>query len=366
MNQIKFGEIVGNFADTIANNFRQPVQAQPEDQLKWPVGELLRATGGLKGLTVDWRTEVHPEDVDGRPDIGVTTNGLLTGLVELKRPGLGARPDAFTGANRRQWERFKALPNLIYTDSSEWSLFRSGELTKRVRIADNVSTGGAGAIKQGSPGLLSELLRDFLYGDPIVPATAEGLARFLAPFARVLRDEVLHALARNSTALQSAANEWSGLLFPEGDLRQFADAYAQTVTYALLLARFEGTESLRPLRATDVLQQREHNLLAEALQLLEADPVRNELLMPIELLERAIGAVDSAKISRGGDPWLYFYEQFLGVYDPELRRNRGVYFTPVEVVRAQVRLARIHRRRASGQRPEVAKGCSSESGIMVL
>ena len=29
-------------------------------------------------------------------------------------------------------------------------------------------------------------------------------------------------------------------------------------------------------------------------------------------------------------------------------------------------LARIHRRRASGQRPEVAKGCSSESGIMVL
>jgi hypothetical protein len=124
MNQKTLGEIFGNFADTIASNFRQPVQAQPEDQLKWPVGELLRATGGLTGLTVDWRTEVHTEDVDGRPDIGVTTNGLLTGLVELKRPGLGARPERFTGANRRQWERFKALPNLIYTDGSEWSLYR--------------------------------------------------------------------------------------------------------------------------------------------------------------------------------------------------------------------------------------------------
>ncbi len=33
---------------------------------------------------------------------------------------------------------------------------------------------------------------------------------------------------------------------------------------------------------------------------------------------------------------------------------------------AEFDLARIHRRRASGQRPEVAKGCSSESGIMVL
>ena len=66
------------------------------------------------------------------------------------------------------------------------------------------------------------------------------------------------------------------------------------VTYALLLARFEGAESLRPLRAAD-LQQRQHNLLAEALQLLEADPVRNELLMPIELLERAIEASNRAR-----------------------------------------------------------------------
>ena len=30
------------------------------------------------------------------------------------------------------------------------------------------------------------------------------------------------------------------------------------------------------------------------------------------------------------------------------------------------RLARIHRRRASGQCPESARGCSCESGIMVL
>ena len=112
-----------------------------------------------------------------------------------------------------------------------------------------MSTGGAGAVEQGSLPAVRELLRDFLYWEPIVPGTAEGLAKFLAPLARVLRDEVLHALARNSNALQSAANEWSGLLFPEGDWDQFADAYAQTVTYALLLARFEGAESLRPLRA---------------------------------------------------------------------------------------------------------------------
>ena len=154
----------------------------------------------------------------------------------------------------------------------------------------------------------------------------------------MLRDEVETALQHSDSALQSLANEWGGLLFPEGDLDQFADAYAQTVTYALLLAKFEGADSLRPLIAADALK-REHQLLANALLLLESDEVRDELQMPIELLERTINAVDAVEISMGNDPWLYFYEHFLAAYDPKLRKDRGVYYTPVEVVRAQVRLA---------------------------
>ncbi len=333
-----FAEIVERFASTIAENFRQLIEAQPEDQLKSPTGDLLGDVGRINRLDVRWRTEVHADDISGRPDLGVTTGGLLTGHVELKRPGLGARAEQFKGANRDQWNRFKALPNLIYTDGSEWSLYRSGKLQQRVRIADDVSKGAAKAVDPESLAGLRDLLSDFLYWEPVVPKTAESLAKFLAPLARILRDEVRKALEKETAPIQSLAKEWGGLLFPEGDEAQFADAYAQTVTYALLLAKFEGAESLRPLLAVDTLQK-EHGLLAEALQLLEANPVRSELNMPIELLERAIGAVDSEKISRGGDPWLYFYEHFLGAYDPELRRNRGVYYTPVEVVRAQVRLA---------------------------
>ena len=333
-----FAEAVGHFAHEVAHNFSLPVAAQPEDQLKSPVGDLLRAVGEMTSLLVDWRTEVHPDDVDGRPDIGVVTNGLLNGHIELKAPGVGARAEGFTGHNRRQWERFKALPNLVYTDGSEWSLYRSGQLKARARVAADVSTGGANAIDSVGSSTCHNLLRDFLLWEPVVPGTAQGLAEFLAPLARVLRDEVEGALGRQNAPLKQLTQEWGGLLFPAGDDAQFADAYAQTVTYALLLARFEGAESLRPAIAVDTLQK-EHGLLAEALQLLEAPPVRTELRMPIELLERAIAAVDSAKISLGGDPWLYFYEQFLGAYDPKLRKDRGVYYTPVEVVRAQVKLA---------------------------
>ncbi len=332
-----FAELLTSFADAIADKFSSSVNLSPEEQLKDPAGELLKSLGELLNLDVDWRPEVRPDDVDGRPDIGVLTDRLLSGLVELKRPGLGARAERFTGANRQQWNRFKSLPNLIYTDGSEWSLYRTGELVQRVRVADDVSTGGANSIDPSSISDLRTLLIDFLHWDPIVPSTAEGLATFLAPLARVLRDEVETALQRSDSALQDLFGEWGGLLFPEGDHDQFADAYAQTVTYALLLARFEGADQLRPLIAADALKH-EHSLLADALLLLESDQVRDELRMPIELLERAIGVVDSAQVSEESDPWLYFYEHFLAAYDPKLRKDRGVYFTPIEVVRTQVRL----------------------------
>lgn len=61
----------------------------------------------------------------------------------------------------------------------------------------------------------------------------------------------------------------------------------------------------------------------------------------VGLLERAIGAVDPTKLkgaSHGHDLWLYFYEEFLAAYDQRLRKQRGVYYTPLPVVGAQTRL----------------------------
>ena len=216
-----FAELVARFADAVTSNFHQPVSAQPEDQLKTPVGNLLVSVGQMTGLEVNWRTEVHQEDINGRPDIGVVVNGLLTGHVELKRPGAGARAEAFTGRNQEQWHRFQALPNLIYTDGSEWSLYRSGKLAMRAKIASDVSADGSKSIDSTALTTYRELLGDFLYWNPVVPGTAEGLAGFLAPMTRVLRDDVQAALARENSQLRRLANEWGGILFPEGDEAQF-------------------------------------------------------------------------------------------------------------------------------------------------
>lgn len=136
--------------------------------------------------------------------------------------------------------------------------------------------------------------------------------------------------------LSALAREWRDYIFPDADDAQFADAYAQTLTYALLLARFSGGESLDTNSATGALQER-HGLLAQTLRVLADPHARQEIETGVELLERSIRAVDPieiAKRSPGGDLWLYFYEDFLAAYDRRLRNDRGVYYTPVEVVRA--------------------------------
>lgn len=85
--------------------------AQLEAQLTSPVTDLLR-----------YYPNVHvapeiPMPGIGRPDLGVQVASLLTGYVELKPPGKGATPAKFKDKHdKAQWEKFKALPNVLYTD----------------------------------------------------------------------------------------------------------------------------------------------------------------------------------------------------------------------------------------------------------
>ncbi|HXM64470.1 MAG TPA: N-6 DNA methylase [Terriglobales bacterium] len=52
-----------------------------------------------------------------------------------------------------------------------------------------------------------------------------------------------------------------------------------------------------------------------------------------------LDAVNWSAISKdSADAWLYFYEEFLEVYDNELRKLTGSYYTPPEVVSGMVGL----------------------------
>ena len=329
------------FAADLTAKFAIALHFNPEDQLKAPLLTLLTGAAEALGLTIDLLTEVQDRERSGRPDIGVVAQALLAGYVELKAPGKGADPGKFKTQDRAQWEKFRDLPNLLYTDGNQWALYRGGERVGRlIRLSGDVTTDGTKAVTDADAVAVFGLLRDFLFWQPTAPATPRALAETLAPLCRLLRTEVLAAVQNPASGLTALAVDWRHYLFPDADDAQFADAYAQTLTYALLLARWSGAVELSTTQATKTLRP-QHGLLAEALKILADDQARTEIETPVNVLERVIGAVDPAALASqwaGGDPWLYFYEDFLAVYDPKMRKDRGVYYTPVPVVRAQIAL----------------------------
>lgn len=308
--------------------------AQPEDQLKAPVQQLIRSVAAR----VETRTEVRVGELDARPDIGVAVQRLLCGYVELKAPGTGARTAAFRDRNKAQWERLRVLPNLLYTDGLEFALYRDGKpVGGMVRLADSLDAVGESPCE--AQAALHTLLLDFLIWQPIAPKSPRALATALAPLCRLLRDEVAVRLRDEHSNLALLSRNIRDALFADVEADQFADIYAQTLTYSLLLARLNGETALTTENAARDLESG-HKLLASVLRHMTNPAARAEVEVPVSILERMIAAVDPAELHKNGrNPWLYFYEDFLTAYDRKLRGNRGVYYTPVEVIGAQVRLA---------------------------
>jgi hypothetical protein len=333
---------LGQFAVSLTSAFKVSAAFNPEDQLKAPVKNLATALAKSQRRIAQVVTEVQVEGLGGRPDVGVALDGLLVGYIELKAPGKGADPRKFkSSSDKAQWEKFQDLPNLVYTDGNEWALYRSGErVGKLVRLSGDVIEDGAKAVDERDVQEIGALFKEFLGWEPVAPTTPRALANMLAPVCRLLRADVLEALQNPASTLSSLAEDWRRYLFPEADDPQFADAYAQTFTYALLLARLSGEQHLSIPAAARTLRSG-HTLLADALKILGDDSARAEIRLPVDLLERLIAAVDASILDQieSDDPWLYFYEDFLAAYDPRMRNNRGVYFTPYQVVQAQVRLS---------------------------
>ena len=341
---ISVSDALRDFADAVTTKSSSLVQGAPEDQLRSPFENFLAHVAAAWGENVVCTGEAPLPDRLGRPDYAVHRNGLLAGYVELKAPGAGANAPRFRGHDREQFKRFTAVPNILYTDGNEWALYRGGERTgKLVRLAGDVANDGGKAVSVEDALAVESLLRDFLTWEPILPLgrggriDLKGFAALLAPLCRMLRADVTDALEDPESPLVHLAKDWRQLLFPDASDEQFADAYAQTVTFALLLGRSEGADPLT-LSSVQTTLAAQHNLLSRALQVLTDPGARTEITASLDLLLRVVAVVPTALLTGPQDPWLHFYEDFLAAYDPKLRKDAGVYYTPVEVVHAQVRL----------------------------
>jgi hypothetical protein len=339
----RFSSAVAAFGLNAKAKLANPAaKGEPEDQLRAPLERLvvdLAECCGFPRNAVTTVGESSLSEMKTRPDYAVTVRKALVGFIEVKAPGKGADPRKFKGRHDKgQWGKLQSLPNLIYTDGNEFSLWRNGEMDGPiVRLDGDVET--AGSNLTAPPSLLG-LFENFIQWQPIPPRDARQLAEVSARLCRLLRDEVTEQLSLGSSALTALAADWRHLLFPEATDEQFADGYAQAVTFGLLMARARDIRLGAGLdRAARQLSQT-NSLIGAALRLLTDDAQNQETLkISLGTLTRVLDSVDWPAISKGKpDAWLYFYEDFLEVYDNQLRKKTGSYYTPPEVVGAMVRL----------------------------
>jgi len=321
-----------------------------EAAIRAPLEALLRTVGAGIGRPAVFHDEVRDSERRVRPDYGVSIAGAISGYVEVKAPGHVLDPERFSGHDKLQWERQRDLPNLIYTNGTHWRLYRDGELLADPVVLEGGDLSTAGSNLLASSGLES-LLTDFLRWKPAPITSVGALVRAVAPLTRLLRGEVIDQLAAENKAVATGAadyaqqpftglaSDWRALLFPHASDATFADGYAQTVTFALLLARTEGIDVAgQPLHQIGAALGHEHSLMGKALQLLTND-VAADFKVTLDLLVRVVGAVNWVRVRSGRDTYLHLYEHFLDLYDNDLRKKSGSYYTPREVVEQMVRLA---------------------------
>ena len=338
--KLKTDAAVATFGATAKQKLSNPAASgEPEDQLRAPFEQLLvdmaelAAPGAGRGRRRD--VARRPED---RPDYAVTVQARSS-ASSRSRPREGRRPEQFRDPHdKEQWEKLRSLPNLLYTDGNAFSLWQNGELVERSsRSLGDIETSGATRRAAGSAGAVRELPP--LGADPAAqrqrPRPHQRAA--LPPPARRS-----HRAARpRQRGPHRLAADWRKLLFPDATDERFADGYAQAVTFGLLMARAQGDPAhARPRPGRRANSRKTNSLIGTALRLL-TDDAENQATLKTSLgtLTRVLDAVDWQKISKGKpDAWLYFYEDFLEVYDNDLRKLTGSYYTPPEVVSAMVRL----------------------------
>ena len=329
-----------------------------------PLANLLNAVGGSLKPKVFCVMELADQG-SGHPDMGL----YAAKQVQKGKPRQGQVPErgvvevksvqtALGGAEvREQVDRYRARYRLVLaTNLREFELVgrtaSGGEVKlEAFRLAaseagfDQLLETPRASAHQLGPGLGEYLARALSHRAAL--ADPKDLAWLLASYARDGLMRVERAGDSPSLAsVRSALEEALGVRF-EGDrgARFFHSTLVQTLFYGVFSAWVLWSRQAPPRGEVFDWRTAVWHLRAPVLRALFqqlADPGRLEPLGLVEVLDwtaAALNRVDRPAFFASfneGEAVPYFYEPFLQAFDPALRKQLGVWYTPTEVVQYMV------------------------------
>ncbi len=307
----------------------------------------------------------------GAPDFKISDEKGIVGYVETKKSGENLEHII----KSEQIKKYIQLSdNLLLTNYLEFIWIRKGKIELRESLCFlsdlqnkkfQVSTE-----KENST---ENVINQFLKENSIGIGTAKELAHALATRTKILKDFLRETIqyqtdSQQQSPLTGLYNTFKTSISTDLTVSEFSDAFAQMLSYGIFLAKLNADS---------------HSVAGEALSLRNA---KYFIPKSFELIHELVGFIDnlendeytdtrwiveeiitilnnidvisiqstlsfnknkftpqlsenfelseSYELSESwkSDPYLYFYEEFLSVYDAKLRKAKGVYYTPPEIV----------------------------------
>ena len=275
----------------------------------------------------------------GMPDFLFGRDGVPIGWAEAKDIDKDViKLKGYSIEQRKRYE--KAYPNLIYTNGVDFEFIREGQQVHFVSIADFLLG------LQPKPERFEELerqLRLFAEQKPISIRSAAKLAEMMAAKAAIIKDEIGIALADDPgfrSGLGGQFRSFKANLLPALEPDEFADIYAETITYGMFAARFHDTD-LNTFSRQEAMEDlpASNPFLKGLFEYIAGPGLPKRLTYIVDDLVQVMRASDPHSLFEGygkwdarNDPFIHFYEDFLAAYNPKKRKSRGVWYTPEPVV----------------------------------
>lgn len=282
----------------------------------------------------------------GMPDLVIYKklqgNFLDIGYIEAKDVNVNLDKEA----KSEQLKRYRdSLENLILTDYLDYVFFRNGEEVERVRIAKYEN--GVLTPRPDNFEKFQNLLTNFLEHKGQAIRSSKKLAEMMAKKARLMKDVFFNAVGKVSddNTLKEQYEAFKNILIHDLTYEQFADVYAQTITYGLFTARIHDKtpEDFSRQEARELIP-RSNPFLRQLFDYISGASLDERVVWIVDDLCELFKLVQKEDILKEfsfkqgqQDPIIHFYETFLAEYDPKLRKSRGVWYTPEPVVNFIIR-----------------------------
>lgn len=279
----------------------------------------------------------------GIPDFTVKRRELLVGYVEAKDVGVDLDQIEKTEQLKRYLEAF---PNLVLTNYLEFRWYVNGKRRQKEMLADRIGD----KLQAKGTDKIAALLDQFLNYRGEIINSPEELATQMARLTKAIRLATATALELevDQGELHQLKQGFSEVLLPDLNDSDFADMYAQTISYGLFAARvghaqnsgddgFTRRTAGTYIPATNPFLRRLFNTIVETDAISQIDWAIEDLVQVLSQVDMGSILANFGRRTRQEDPVVHFYETFLAAYNSALRKSRGVYYTPEPVVSFIVR-----------------------------